>query len=279
MPIPLVLGAALIGGGATLGASAYNNASQNRQNRLSQAFSREMYDKQRADALADWNMQNAYNSPSQQMQRFKEAGLNPNLIYGQMSNSPTVRSSDYKQPEFVAPKIDPNSVGNMINQYYNIKQADLQIKQQQKAIELADQDIINKKLKNNYDSSFTYSTEVGGIRKQQLQESVDKTIEDWNMTRELRSMNPLKADQIKSQTENLLNSIKIANLDYNQKAKTNEILRQAMEQAIRLQGNRYELDKLSNELTNSLKRKALLSNQQTDDVTKDVLQLLNILKF
>ena len=29
-----------------------------------------------------WKMQNAYNSPKQQMSRLKEAGLNPNLMYG-----------------------------------------------------------------------------------------------------------------------------------------------------------------------------------------------------
>lgn len=34
-----------------------------------------------------WNLQNAYNSPSAQMQRYKEAGLNPYLIYGSGSAS------------------------------------------------------------------------------------------------------------------------------------------------------------------------------------------------
>ncbi len=34
-----------------------------------------------------WNMQNAYNTPEMQMQRLKEAGLNPNLIYGDGSAS------------------------------------------------------------------------------------------------------------------------------------------------------------------------------------------------
>ena len=29
-----------------------------------------------------WNMQNQYNTPKEQMQRLKDAGLNPNLIYG-----------------------------------------------------------------------------------------------------------------------------------------------------------------------------------------------------
>ncbi|UPW41576.1 DNA pilot protein [Peromfec virus RodF8_52] len=33
-----------------------------------------------------WNMQNAYNTPQAQMQRYEQAGLNPNLIYGQGSS-------------------------------------------------------------------------------------------------------------------------------------------------------------------------------------------------
>lgn len=39
-------------------------------------------DKQWNRDLAMWNMTNAYNSPTAQMQRLKEAGLNPNLVYG-----------------------------------------------------------------------------------------------------------------------------------------------------------------------------------------------------
>lgn len=37
---------------------------------------------QRGWALEDWNNQNAYNSPTAQMERLKAAGLNPNLVYG-----------------------------------------------------------------------------------------------------------------------------------------------------------------------------------------------------
>lgn len=37
-----------------------------------------------------WHMNNAYNSPAAQMQRYKDAGLNPALVYGQMpqANAP-----------------------------------------------------------------------------------------------------------------------------------------------------------------------------------------------
>ena len=52
-----------------------------------------MYKRQRADNREDaatayqrsidmWNMNNAYNDPSAQMERLKQAGLNPNLVYG-----------------------------------------------------------------------------------------------------------------------------------------------------------------------------------------------------
>lgn len=33
-----------------------------------------------------WNLQNEYNTPKKQMQRYIDAGLNPNLIYGQINN-------------------------------------------------------------------------------------------------------------------------------------------------------------------------------------------------
>lgn len=36
--------------------------------------------------VSNWQLQNEYDSPAAQMQRYKEAGLNPNLIYGQMSS-------------------------------------------------------------------------------------------------------------------------------------------------------------------------------------------------
>lgn len=36
----------------------------------------------RSHDVAMWNRQNAYNTPEMQMHRLKEAGLNPNLIYG-----------------------------------------------------------------------------------------------------------------------------------------------------------------------------------------------------
>jgi len=51
----------------------------NKQN----AYNEQMWQRQNEYNEQQWNKQNEYNSPEAQMNRFKEAGLNPNLIYGQ----------------------------------------------------------------------------------------------------------------------------------------------------------------------------------------------------
>lgn len=46
-------------------------------------YNRSLSSQQNDYNLQMWNLTNEYNSPQAQMQRFKEAGLNPNLVYGQ----------------------------------------------------------------------------------------------------------------------------------------------------------------------------------------------------
>lgn len=48
--------------------------------------------------LAQWNRQNEYNTPTAQMERLKEAGLNPNLMYGQGNTGNASSSPSYNAP-------------------------------------------------------------------------------------------------------------------------------------------------------------------------------------
>lgn len=59
------------------------NANQARKNR---AFQERMYEKEKADKIEFWKMQNEYDLPSAQLQRLKDAGMNPLLAYGQGGN-------------------------------------------------------------------------------------------------------------------------------------------------------------------------------------------------
>lgn len=107
MPIPFLIPAAVAGAGALLG-SGINAASNANANAKNNAFSREMYDKQKADSINFWNMENEYNSPQEQMKRLQAAGLNPNLVYGNGSAvntsssipTPSAPSSSYKPNNF-----------------------------------------------------------------------------------------------------------------------------------------------------------------------------------
>ena len=74
--------AALVAGAATVAGAGINAAAQGKINKRTERYNKWAMDQQRQWALADWERQNQYNSPAQQMQRLREAGLNPHLIYG-----------------------------------------------------------------------------------------------------------------------------------------------------------------------------------------------------
>ena len=83
------------------------------------------YAMQRRDALADWQMMNQFNSPAAQMQRLKDAGLNPNLVYGNGADAQSgpVRSVDTRT---VVPQAQSFDLGSIMGSYF-----DTQIKQAQ----------------------------------------------------------------------------------------------------------------------------------------------------
>lgn len=113
MPFPI---AAAIAGGASL----FNTISGLITNKAQVNENRRIYDLQRQHSLEDYNRMVEYNSPQEQMRRFKEAGLNPNLIYGQQTMSPTVRSSDASPAKLTAPSLDVSSLTNSLLAGYDI---------------------------------------------------------------------------------------------------------------------------------------------------------------
>lgn len=213
MPIPLALAA--IGASAAKAATAakiasaipvitdlVNSGSTLYTNAQNKQYSQQMYDRQRADALEDWDKQNKYNSPSQQMQRFKEAGLNPNLIYGQMSNSAAIRSTDMKQPDFVAPKLQ--NTGQVMNNYIDLKLKEQQLSNDKQAGELLRQQTEGKRLENqNVIDQTPYIAEERFQRSRLIGQQVTSIMEDINNK---KLMNPLLRDKvtndIKTMTQN-----------------------------------------------------------------------------
>lgn len=66
--------------------------------------------------LQQWNRENLYNSPSEQMKRLKVAGLNPNLMYGNGAGSLLSAPSPEMQAAHTdAPQVDPLTAAQIAN--------------------------------------------------------------------------------------------------------------------------------------------------------------------
>lgn len=99
--MPLPLGVTIAGGLLGLGADLFGQH-RDREQALDIAKFQAAYNERMIDK------QNFYNSPAQQMARFKEAGLNPNLIYGQ--GNPGNQSS---APQYPSLNMRPREYGQI----------------------------------------------------------------------------------------------------------------------------------------------------------------------
>lgn len=100
---------AIIAGGASLLGSALGFGSQKKTNQANMELAKYQNEWQTQEnekayqrSLQMWNLQNEYNSPTQQMARLRTAGLNPNLVYGNGAVGNT--TSNY--PEYEPADID-----------------------------------------------------------------------------------------------------------------------------------------------------------------------------
>lgn len=137
LPAIIAGGTALLGGAMSLFGGKKTNdknlqiARENNQAQMDLA-------KYQADQnLNLWNLNNEYNTPEAQMQRYKDAGLNPNLIYG--SGSASAGNSSSPAKGYDAPTLQRAEVHNYMPQasqlLMNGLQQAMQIKKTQAEID------------------------------------------------------------------------------------------------------------------------------------------------
>lgn len=98
-----------ISAGSSLLSSLGNIGSQILANRANRKLAEYSYDQQRRMIKE----QNEYNSPLQQMARYKEAGLNPNLMFGGIDNGQQTELAKYDAPTIQAPNVDADITSAM----------------------------------------------------------------------------------------------------------------------------------------------------------------------
>lgn len=149
MAIPAAIGAAAIGVGGNLIGQAAGAFASRRANKRMVDF---------------WNMQNAYNHPKEQMKRLQEAGLNPNLIYGESTTGATGQAGDIGRPD----KPDFRNPLSEITAYQDVGMKSIQ------------QDLLTQQRNAEFQRTILLAEQQGLIGIQQR-----KTTQDYNQAAEL----------------------------------------------------------------------------------------------
>jgi hypothetical protein len=167
---------------AQIGTTLFNTGSQiytNQQNKR--------------NAIELWNMQNAYNTPKQQMQRFAEAGLNPNLIYKQSNEAAPIRSTDYVAPQLNEGLLDVLGKSNAI-EVQNLNKESMKLRNQNQELQ---NDILRSQAEDLKQKPF--------FQNQQATASYDNLVEGTNLKRQERSQrdttNPLEVIKMERQNK------------------------------------------------------------------------------
>ena len=108
-----------VSAGMSLFGGMANRASQERQNRMNLMAQSVENERNRRFAVDMWNKQNEYNLPTNQMQRLRDAGINPHLAYSQgqpmnTSNAPASPTGIGSMPQGVAPQMNIGEVFNAL---------------------------------------------------------------------------------------------------------------------------------------------------------------------
>lgn len=117
----------LFTGLAGIGQSLIDARTQKRNVDKTIAANREMAEYQYSRDLEMWHLQNAYNSPESQMARFKAAGLNPNLIYGQGNSGNASSMPSYQAPRAEYNYKSPVNLPALISMYQDVQMKSAQI--------------------------------------------------------------------------------------------------------------------------------------------------------
>jgi hypothetical protein len=231
-----------------LGASILNTGSQVYTNA-----------KNRQWALQDWNRQNAFNAPKQQMQRYKEAGLNPNLIYTQSNTAAPVRSTDA-----IAPKLDPDSLA-ILGKSNRLKLQDLSMQTAQAQLEQTKANISKTNDEATYIRSNTdwrnLQNEIGrGTKDTLMAKPVVELKQAEERTKNIQADTQLKVDEL---TTNDLKRKMLAK-EIQALTTSNEFIRLEKNQQLAVQRAMIR----SMEIANDLTRKRLV----TEDFTQQQIQ-------
>lgn len=115
VPLPPVVGGAMISAGSSLLGGLLGSNSQSQANKTNLKIAREtnalnykMFQEQNAYNKEMWQLNNDYNDPSNQAKRLQDAGFNPYLTGDVSAGTSSSAPSSVPLPNLVTPQVQPN---------------------------------------------------------------------------------------------------------------------------------------------------------------------------
>lgn len=157
-------GAALITGISTLASTGVNAASVNGVNRKNYKYSKQIMDAQNEYNTKMWERTNSYNSPISQKNRLIEAGINPNMLYGDVHdpNATMQTSAAPGSPIYQPFQVDTSvadSLGSLDTQLADVQKKKVETENARETTKLIQQQIESQgwdNLKKHFDANIAY---------------------------------------------------------------------------------------------------------------------------
>ena len=204
--------------GIAAGGSLINGLLQGDQNAKNRKWQSKENQKARDYNTMMWEKNNAYNDPTQQMARLKNAGINPHLAYSQggvtnTSSSPA-SSNASSMPEGRAPQLDVNALLNaqLIGEQIDNIKADTKKKEAEaknigtdtegKTLQNGITTKVLENWQNTYDADMLFKKSATSVNYSNIQVN-DKKIEvsDMDIKRTTQEINNLITTNSKLETE------------------------------------------------------------------------------
>lgn len=215
-------------------------AEQRRENQANRDWNLNLAKLQNSWNIDQWNRENAYNSPSSQMVRYKQAGLNPDLIYGQQNlsaASPEMTSGDGSQPTDVSNLANKRTIGDIVAQASQTRLTNAQAKLAESQADKTDKETEGQGYQNEIlksDAAFRDALNSGTVQLNNMSLKVSEKgmqLTDEQITKVRKecvqidqSIQESRAaiDEIRQKISNLKTDQAISRLRYLMDAKLNE---------------------------------------------------------
>lgn len=230
-----ILGGIVAGVGSLLGgvgSSAMNNKAVQDTNKANMEIAKYQAQWQQQEnekayqrSLKMWNLQNEYNSPTQQMARIRAAGLNPNLVYGNgVTGNSAGSTPQYEPAKFNAPTMQAYrgwnlGISDATSQYLAYRTVKAQVDNMEAQNSLIRQQTATEATKQANIAASTARSEFDLDMAKHLKDvSISSAIADMNLKQAGASQGWTKANRevIQYELDKALfdNKIKLSNEEY-----------------------------------------------------------------